>query len=191
MNSLPYGSLSPTVTFYRWPNHTETISNVVGLCVSIDDAKEELPVYDNISNVVIERKIASAQRAVEDLVNRDTTLRERRSLWLTPKRVISLPYGIHKILQVEQQLQPGAEFTNITDYEVIGLEYLDVKLESAYPTRIRYNSGSSNVSSIMAEAVLQETSFYSINRNDPNESQPPIINGVTAITMNLLSNHVR
>ena len=191
MNSLPYGSISPTITFYRWPNQTEIVSNSVSLCVSVDDAKEELPVYDNASNVAIERKIKSSQFAIEDFTNRDTTQRERRSLWVRPQRVISLPYGPHEILQVEQQLQPGEAFTNITTYKVEGINYLDIILEEQYPTRVRYNSGSNVVADIVKEAVLQETSFYFKNRNDPNEEQPPLKNGVTAITMNLLSNYVR
>lgn len=190
MNSLPYGSLSPTVTFFRWPNSTEILSNV-NACVTIAEAKEELPVYDNSSNVAIERKILSAQQAVENLVNRDTTERERRSLWLQPSSVISLPYGVHEILQVEQQTQSNGAFSNVTDYEVIGLDYLHIRLRGLYPTRIRYNSGSNTVSSIMKEAVLQETSYYFKNRNDPNEQSPEIVNGVSAITMNLLSNYIR
>lgn len=191
MNSLPYGSLSPTVTFYRWPNSTQVVSNVVTPCVDVATVKKELPVYDDLSNVAIERKVASAQKAVEDLVNRDTTKRERISLWMRPKRIISLPYGVHEILQVEQQIQSGGEFTNTDDYEVIGLDYLDLRLDYAYPTRVRYNSGNDTVEAIMQEAILQETAFYFKNRNDPNEEQPPIVNGVTAITMNLLANHVR
>ena len=190
MNSLPYGSLSPTVTFYRWPNSTEVTSNVT-LCVSVADAKAELPVYDNHSNVAIERKIASAQMAVESYVNRDTTVRERRSLWLIPQRVISLPYGVHEILQVEQQLQSNVAFTNTTAYEVIGLDYLSIRLDNLYPTRVRYNSGSNVTPAIMKEAILQETSYYFKNRNDPDEQAPEIRNGVSAITMNLLSNYVR
>lgn len=189
MNSLPYGSLSPTLTFYRWPNSTELTSEVAP-CVSVPEAKAELPVYDDISDLGIHRKILSAQQAVENLVNRDTSKRERRSLWLRPKRVISLPYGVHEILQVEQQTSSGA-FSNITNYEVIGLGYLEVELEALYPTRIRYNSGADHVDPILKEAVLQETSYYFKNRNDPNEQSPEIINGVSAITMNLLSNYIR
>lgn len=190
MNDLPYGSLSPSVTFFRWPNSTELLSEV-SPCVSIPEAKAELPVYDDISDLGIQRKILSAQRAVENLVNRDTTKRERRSIWLQPSPVISLPYGVHEILQVEQQTQSNGAFSNITSYEVIGLGYLQVKLQALYPTRIRYNSGADHVDSMLKEAVLQETSYYFKNRNDPNEQSPDIVNGVSAITMNLLSNYIR
>lgn len=190
MNALPYGSLSPTITFFRWPNFTETTSNV-NACVSVGEVKDELPVYDNISNVAIERKVLSAQQAVENLVNRDTTKRERVSLWNTPERIISLPYGVHEILQVSQQTQSNGSFINITNYEVIGLDYLQVRLHAQYPTKVRYNSGDNNVSAILKEAVIQETAYYFKNRNDPDEQAPDIVNGVSAITMNLLSNYIR
>lgn len=189
MNSLPYGSISPTFTFHKWPNETASLTEAP-LCVSVPEVRSELPVYDTISDALISRKISAAQRAVEGFLNRDTTLRERRSLWVRPQRTISLPYGPHEILQVEQQLQPGVAFTNITDYKVIGMDYLEIQLEYLYPTRVRYNSGG-EVDPLFSEAVLQETSFYYKNRNDPNEEQPPLVNGVSAITMNLLSNYVR
>jgi hypothetical protein len=191
MNALPYGSLSPTITFYKHPNETVVLSESVPLCVSVEAVKEELPVYDDISDVLIERKIRSSQRAIEDFLNRDTVKRERESLWTRPQRIISLPYGIHEIIEVKQQFDRDADFVITTDYTVHGLEYLSIQLDFLYPTKVRYNSGDDEVEDIFQEAVIQQTSYYFKNRNDPNEAEPTSINGLTQSTMNLLTNYVR
>lgn len=190
MNRLPYGSLSPTLNFYKYASQTEVIGSVP-LCVIVEDAKNELPVYDNIDNDSIYRKIASAQRAVEDFLNKDTTLRERLSLWIAPQRVIDLPYGKHDILEVSQQIVWDGAFIPTTDYTVTGLDYKSIRLHNQYPTKVSYNSGSETVDDIFKEAVLQETSFYFKHRNDPNATSAETINGLSKVTMNLLSNYRR
>lgn len=187
---LNHASISPTITHHKYAQQTETLGDTT-LSVSIEEAKEELPVYDNISDQAIYRKIASAQRAIEDYVNIDTTIRTRRSLWLTPQRVIELPYGVHEILTVEQQLHPGDAFAPIENYRVLGLEFKSLVLELLYPTRVTYVSGKIPVDDILREAILKEVSYYFKNRNDPNEVAPATLNGLSMITVNLLANHRR
>lgn len=191
MNALPYGYLSPTITYYKYAQQTETLSNVVDLAVSIEQAKEELPVYDDVSDDIIARKIASAQRAVEEYLNKDTSYRLRRSLWLTPQRLIEVPYGKHVIVSVEQQTEFGGEFVTTERYKEIGLDYKSLLLEAQYPTRVTYDSGGGSVDEIFKEAILQEVSYYFKNRNDPNESAPETLNGLSLVTQNLLANYRR
>jgi len=191
MNTLPYQSLSPTITFYKYAQQTEVLSNVVSLAVTVAEAKEELPVYDDLSDTLIQRKIASAQRAVEEFLNKDTTVRLRRSLWLTPQRLIELPYGVHDIQLVEQQEFFDASFIETTDYHEVGLDFKSIRLEYMFPTRVTFSSGNNNVEDIFKEAILQEVSYYFKNRNDPNETAPETVNGLSLVTQNLLANYRR
>lgn len=191
MNTLPYHSLSPTITFYKYAQQTEVLSNVVSLAVTVAEAKEELPVYDDLSDAIIQRKIASAQRAVEEFLNKDTTVRLRRSLWLTPQRLIELPYGVHDIQLVEQQEFFDASFIETTDYHEVGLDFKSIRLEYMFPTRVTFISGNNNVEDIFKEAILQEVSYYFKNRNDPNETAPETVNGLSLVTQNLLANYRR
>ena len=186
MTYLPYYSISPTLTFHRYPYQTK-IEGEVEACVTINDVKGELPVHDNNSDSLLTRKILSVQHAIERYINRDTTLRQRVSLWILPERRIKLPFGPHVITGVEQEID--GEFKSV-DYTEQGGDYKEIVLNSRYPTRVTYNSGHETVPEFLQDAVIQEVAFYFKNRNDPNEAMAESKGGLSLPTLNLLSSHV-
>ena len=185
MNHLPYYSLSPTLTFQRYPYQTR-IQGEVPMCVSLADVKGELPVHDGNSDNLIARKILSVQYAIERYINRDTTQRQRVSLWTIPERRIKLPYGPHVITQVRQQV--SGEWA-VAEYTQEGLEFKEIVLDYRYPTEVTYTSGYENVPEYLQDAVIQEVAFYFKNRNDPGEVAAETINGLSLPTLNLLASH--
>lgn len=186
MNHLPYYSISPTVTFHRYPYQTKIVG-VVQACVEIDAVKGELPVYDDNSDSLLARKILSVQYAIERYINRDTTLRQRVSLWSHPERRIKLPFGPHVITEVRQEINGVLQ---VVEYTEQGLEYKEIVLNGRYPTQVTYTSGHASVPEYLQDAVIQEVAFYFKNRNDPNEAMAESKGGLSLPTLNLLASHV-
>jgi hypothetical protein len=180
---LPYGSLSPTRTFQVSPLETITIGSVP-VVVSMQEIKTALPVYDNQSQTYLGTLLPSAQRRVEDYIGQDTSVRQRQSLWTLPAREIRLPYGKHVVELVEQYI--GEEWVEVTDYKIIGLEFLSIRLDKLYPTRVTYQSGGGYPADMKA-AIIAEVSWHFKNRNDPNEVSAPVKSGLSEPARNILS----
>jgi len=182
IESLQYGSLSPTRVFQVNPIETITIGPVP-VVVSMQEMKTALPVYDNQSQTYLETLLPSAQRRVEDYINRDTSVRQRQSLWTQPERTIRLPYGKHDIELVEQYI--GEEWVEVTDYKIIGLHFLSLRLNALYPTRVTYQSGG-DYPADMKTAIIAEVSWHFKNRNDPNEVSAATRSGLSEPARNIL-----
>lgn len=190
IESLQFGSLSPTITPSKYANESAVIPSD-GLLVPIAgaDVKPFLPVYDSNSDYIIRGIIDGVTKKIERFINRDTTERVRVSLWALPEREIKLPFGPHKNIVVEQYVNDEWQEVNSDEFVVFGIERKSIRLHYAYPTKVTCTSGFEECPADVKQAIMQETAFQFKNRNDPDEVQAATKLGLSIPTLNLISSY--
>lgn len=190
IKSLQFGSLSPTLTPSKYASESVIVdSSDILTPVTITQVKPFLPVYDSNSDLVIQGIIDAVTKQIERFINRDTTERQRISLWNFPEREIMLPYGPHKTIVVEQYFNGDWHEIEAGNLLILGLDRKRIQLHYAYPTRVTCTSGFVECPADIMQAILQETAFQYKNRNDPNEVQAETKFGLSVATLNLISSY--
>lgn len=188
--SLPFGSLSPTITPSKYANESIVENdNESPSAVTLQQVKQYLPVFDTNSDDLIQGILDGVVKQVERYINRDVVERERVSLWNLPAQVIKLPYGPHREIVVEQHIDGEWQVIPETEYDVIGLQRKQIRLHYGYPTKVSCLSGFEQTPSDIQQAIINETAFQFKNRNDPNEVQAETKFGLSIPTLNLLSSY--
>jgi len=185
MNSLQFGSLSPTLSFRAYPSEIEIVSSY-DQAVNRPAIEAHLPLYDEQDGNELDRLSRAVQRSVERYTGIDATKRTRVAFWQQPQPVINIPTRpVHQVLSVEQKI--NNQWVAINHYETEGLKQVSIRLQFSRPTRVMYESGYDTVPDELAQAILQEIAYQYKNRNDPNESPANLINGISEPTRNTLA----
>lgn len=192
MNTLQFGSLSPTVTFNVFPSEPSlVIHDGKTYAVDFDDVLPFLPVYDGAETDggVINTLILGAQSTIESLTDLDLVKKTRRAVWANPADVIALPRNNQNIILVEQYI--GDDWISTEKYEVFGETKKRVKLREQYPTRITFTSGFDFCPSDLKAGVLHQTAFLYKNRSDANEVEAETRGGLAMSARNAISDYLQ
>jgi uncharacterized phiE125 gp8 family phage protein len=189
-------SLTGTWTANLFPHDTEIVSGPNQYSLTTAEVKEFLRINDNYDDLYIDLLIGAVQEQVERYMGLDTTLRTRQSYWMRTAGTIRLPYGPHGfVASVVAQDDDGTQTTlnEGTDYNVIGMRFLDVRLLNPTGSQIlvSYTSGHSTVPPAIKGAMLQEISLQYKNRQDPNTPARTSVNNLTIESRHLLASYLR
>lgn len=165
MNSLPYGSLSPTISFSPNPDSVETLERGESP-VSLTELRKFVSLYDDTDDNLVLTLSQGVLNQLELYANIHATHSVARALYMYPQRYISLPFGPHNdVLTLERY--ENKVWVASTDYNVIGLNFKRIELYDRRPVRVTFESGCDTIPPEMLSALYQEVAFRYKNRNDP------------------------
>lgn len=185
-----YESLTGAVGFQYKPDDTMVVSTNSNAVVTLTEAKNVLRVNHDEDNDYIGDLIDATTEQVERYIHRDVIVKNRKSHWTRPDRMISLPYGPHGNITQIQSIQNNVTL-NVTDFRVVGLEYKRIVLNEAVgEVLVDYVSGYTVTPPSIKTAILQEISFQYKNRQDPDTPRMVSVDGLSLESRQLLYSYL-
>lgn len=165
MNSLPYGSLSPTIPFSKTPDQTEVLERGQVQFV-LSEAKKFVSLYDDVDDALMLLLCNGVLNQLELYTGIHSRRCVVKSEWLFPENTIDLPFGPHGAVTLVERWD-GSQWIASESYAVVGLNFKKVRIHDRRPIRVTFQSGTQTAPPEIISAVYQEVAFRYKNRNDP------------------------
>jgi len=191
-------SLTGSYTLNTTPMETTITDDPREYAVTVQQAKEILPVNTSAHDAYIQMLLEATTEQVERYIGRDTYRRTRRSIYARPAPMVYIPYGIHgAVTSVVSQTVDNESTTLVanSDYYVHGTELKWLEIVSGLDAYliVTYESGytSGNCPASIRMGIIQELMLQYKNRQDPNAPGRVIINGLSVEARSLLTPFIR